>query len=69
MGSFIRGRLKRVPRVREVWSSNLRPAKSYTALQTVRHRRLNIYAKELCCLGAEMGTRKLVTRFGVIRRV
>jgi len=31
-------RLTRVPRLREVWSSNPRPAKSYTALQTVRHR-------------------------------
>jgi len=35
--------LTRVPRVREVWSSNPGPAKSYTALQTVRHR-FNIYA-------------------------
>jgi len=35
-------RLTRVPRVREVWSLNLRLAKSYTALQTVRHR-FNIY--------------------------
>jgi len=26
-------RLSRVPRVREVWSSNPEPAKSYTALQ------------------------------------
>jgi len=32
-----------VRRVREVWSSNSRLAKSYTALQTVRHR-FNIYA-------------------------
>jgi len=31
-----------VPRMREVWSSNLGPAKSYSALQTVRHR-FNIY--------------------------
>jgi len=35
-------RLTRVPRVREVWSSNPGQAKSYTALQTVRHR-FNIY--------------------------
>jgi len=32
-----------VPHVREVWNSNPGPAKSYTALQTVRHR-FNIYA-------------------------
>jgi len=36
-------RLTRVPRVREVWSSNFGPAKSYTVLQTVRHC-FNIYA-------------------------
>jgi len=35
--------LTRVPRVREVWSLNLEPAKSYTVLQMVRHR-FNIYA-------------------------
>jgi len=42
------GRLTRVPRVQEVGSSNPGPAKSYTALQTVRHR-FKIYAS---CLGA-----------------
>jgi len=31
-------RLSRVHCVWEVWRSNPRPAKSYTALQTVRHR-------------------------------
>jgi len=36
-------RLTRVPRVHEVRSLNPRPTKSYTALQTVRHR-FNIYA-------------------------
>jgi len=30
--------LARVPLVLEVWSSNLGPAKSYTALQMVCHR-------------------------------
>jgi len=37
-----------VPHVREVWSSNPGPAKSYTALQTVRHR-FDIYASNLLC--------------------
>jgi len=36
-------RLTRLPRVLEVWSSDLGPTKSYTALQTVRHR-FYIYA-------------------------
>jgi len=42
-------RLTRVPRVREVWSSNPGLAKSYTALQTVRHR-FNIYASSCVAL-------------------
>jgi len=35
-------RLIRVPRVQKIWSLNPRLAKSYKALQTVRHR-FNIY--------------------------
>jgi len=42
-------RLTRVPRVREAWSSNSGPAKSYTALQTDRHR-FNIYASNCVAL-------------------
>jgi len=38
LSASMTARLTRVPRVREVWSSNPGPAKSYTALQTVRHR-------------------------------
>jgi len=50
----------RVPRVRDVESSNPGPAKSYTALQTVRHR-FNIYAIYAIAVlpwryNAEMGT-------------
>jgi len=47
-----------------------RPAKSYTALQTVRHR-FNICAGSCVAfaLWRENGHRQLVTRFGVIRRV
>jgi len=63
-------RLMRVPRVREIWYSNPGQAKSYTAMQTVRHR-FNIYARS--CVGSALwrGDRhcKLVIRFGVIRRV
>jgi len=44
-------RFTRLPRVREVWSSNLGPAKSCTALQTVRHR-FNIYASSSVAFGA-----------------
>jgi len=47
-----------------------RPAKSYTALQTVRHR-FNIYGGSCVALAQWRGDgyRKLVTRFGVTRRV
>jgi len=38
-----------VPRVQEVESSNPRPAKSYMALQTVRHR-FNIYTSSCVAL-------------------
>jgi len=63
-------RLTRVPRVRKVWSSDPGPAKSYTPLQTVYHR-FNIYASSYFALTLRRrdGYRKLVTRFGVIRRV
>jgi len=37
--------------VREIWSSNPGPAKSYTALQTVRHR-FKIYASSCVAFGA-----------------
>jgi len=59
-------RLTRVLRVREVWSLNPGPDKSYIALQTVRHR-FNIYASSCAGLAQcrEDGRRKLVTRFGV----
>jgi len=40
---------ERLTRVREVWSSNPGPAKSYTALQTARHR-FNIYASNCVAL-------------------
>jgi len=63
--------LTRVPRVREVWSSNPRTAKSYTALQTVYHC-FTIYASScvaLALLWRGIGHRKLVTRFLIIRRV
>jgi len=42
-------RLTRVPRVREVWSSNPGLAKPYTALQTAR-RSFNIYAGSCAAL-------------------
>jgi len=49
-----------------------RPAKSYTALQSVRHH-FNIYADSCVALALDGrrgdGRRKLVTRFGVIWRV
>jgi len=47
-----------------------RPAKSYTALQTVRHR-FNINAGSCVALAMWRGDghRQIVTRFGVIRRV
>jgi len=56
--------------MREVWSSNPGPAKSYTALQTVHHC-FNIYASSYVTfvLWCGVGHHKLVTRFGVIRRV
>jgi len=59
-----------MPRVREVGDLNSRPAKPYIALQTVRHR-FNIYASSCVVLALWRGDghRKLVTRFGVIRRV
>jgi len=62
--------LTRVPRMRKFWSSNHGPAKSYTALQTIRHR-FNIYSSTCFALALWRGDehRKLVTRFGVIRRV
>jgi len=48
-----------VPRVREVRISNPGPAKSYTALQTVRHR-FKIYVISSCvtlvCNDVKMGT-------------
>jgi len=61
--------LTRVSRVREVESSNPKPAKSYTALQTARHR--FIYASNWVSLALWRGDghRQLVKRFGVIRRV
>jgi len=40
-------RITRVPRVGEVWSSNPGPAKSYTALKTVRY---YIYASNCVAL-------------------
>jgi len=60
-------RLACVPRVQEVWSLNPGPAKSCTALQTVRHR-FNIYAGSCVALTLCHGdrNRKLVTRFGVM---
>jgi len=63
-------RLTCVPRLREVESSNSWPAKSYTALQTVHHC-FNIYASWYVALALCRGDGhcKLVTRFGVIRRV
>jgi len=47
-----------------------RPAKSYTALQTVRHR-FNIYASGCVTMALWRGDghRKLDTRFDVIRQV
>jgi len=61
--------------VREVESSRVsesqRPAKSYTALQAVRHR-FNIYAGScfaLALLWHGDGHSKLVTRFGVIWQI
>jgi len=55
-------RLTRVPRMQEVISSNSRPAKTYTALQTVRQH-FNSVVLTLC---RGDGYRKLVTRFGAI---
>jgi len=59
-----------VPRVWEVWSSNHGPDKSYTALQMVCYC-FNIYASNcvVLALWCEVGHRKLVTRFGIIRQV
>jgi len=59
-----------MPHVREVWSLNPGPAKSYTALQTIRYR-FNIYVSSCVALALQRGDghRKLVTRFSVIRRV
>jgi len=59
-----------VLRVRKVWSLNPEPAKSSTALQTVR-RSFNMYASSCVALATWCGDghRKLVTRFSVIRRV
>jgi len=56
-------RLTRMLRVLEVWSSNPEPAKSYTALQTYRHR-FNVYARNCVALALCRGDgyRKLVTR-------
>jgi len=45
----------RAPRV---WSSNPRPAKSFTVLQMARHR-FSIYAKYRGCLGLVNGTLKV----------
>jgi len=63
-------RLTRVPRVQEVWSLNLGLAKSYTALQTVRHR-FNICSSSCVALALQRGDghRKLVTRLGVTQRI
>jgi len=63
-------RLSRYPLVRKVWSLNPGSAKSYTALQTVRHR-FNIYASSCVALALWRGDghRQLVTRFGVIRQL
>jgi len=68
--SSIAKRLTRVPRVRKVWSLNLGLAKSYIALQTIRHR-FNICSSSCVALALWHGNghRKLITRFGVIRRV
>jgi len=54
----------------EVWRSNPVSTKSYTALQTVRHR-LKTYGSsfDVSALWRGNGHRKLVTRFGVIRRL
>jgi len=62
-------RLTRVTRVQEIWSSNPGPTKSYTSLQTVRHR-FNIYVSSCVDLALwhEHRHRKLVKRFGIIRR-
>jgi len=53
--------VERLTRVREVWSSNPGPAKSYPALQTVRHS-FNIYASSCAALALWRGDghRKLV---------
>jgi len=63
--------LTRVPRVREVESSFPKGrAKSYSALETVRHR-FNIYAGSCVALALWRGDghRQVVTHLGVIRRV
>jgi len=52
---WLDGQTVYVTRVREVWSSKPGPTKSYSALQTGRHR-FNIYASMLRCL--EVMTRK-----------
>jgi len=60
-----------VPRVREVWSSNPGPAKSYIALQTIRHR-FNIYTQVAVLLSrydAELVTANSLHSFGVVWRV
>jgi len=61
--------LTRVPHVWDVYSSNPRPTKSYTILQTVRHC-FNIYESGCVALALWRGDghRKLVTRFGVMRQ-
>jgi len=58
-----------VPRVWEVHGSNPEPAKAYTALQTVRHHNINASSCVAPVLSRRDGKRKLVTRFGIIRRV
>jgi len=65
---LIAKRLTRMTRVREVESTNPRLVKCFTAEQTVRHR-FNIYASSCATVCRGDGHCKLVTRFGVIRRV
>jgi len=57
----------RVPHEQEDWSLNPRPAKSYTALQTVRHH-FNIYASGCVAIAlwCGVGHHKLVLCFGII---
>jgi len=56
--------------MRNVWGSNPRLAKSYTALQTVCHH-FNIYASNCVALTlwCRDGHCKLVTHFGIIQQV